>query len=247
MSSRIKLKQITGSISGSLLFVGTNNSVTEDYSKLNWNITDSILSIDGKLKISDGSENLGYVLTSDENGLATWTDQNSYEVPISGIQNGINKEFTIAYPLANESRSLFYINGVLYDKSFYTIIGTSLIINTPFGIDYEDELKLYSNITAINSNNSISADHTHSISDVIGLQDELNNADLYLNFTESVTFDFFIPYNMKITSVEKSNSALITIKVNNLAYTLDTAINKFDTLTIESSSASNVIVKGVRI
>jgi hypothetical protein len=148
-------------------------------------ITDSVLNINGKIKITDNNQSSGYVLTSDNNGLATWIDQNLYEVPISGIQNGINRDFTLTNPLINESRSLFYINGALCDKSFYTITGTTLTINTNFVIDGIDQLKLYSNITAINSNNSIIT-HTHSISDVIGLEDFLSNEVVKLTGNQTI-------------------------------------------------------------
>jgi hypothetical protein len=153
VSSKIRLKQITGSASGSILFISTSYSVTEDFAKLNWNSLDSILTIDGKVKITDGSESPGYVLTSDADGLATWTDQSMYEVPISGTQNGVNRVFTLAYAVS-DSKTLFYMNGVLYDNTLYTIDGTTLTIIGDLTIDEDDELNLFSNINGINNNHS---------------------------------------------------------------------------------------------
>jgi hypothetical protein len=83
--------------------------------------------------------------------------------------------------------------------------------------------------------------------DVTNLQTELNNADLYLSFTSAATFELFAPFNMKITSVDKSNAATITVKVNGSAYTFNNTITKFDNITVESNGASNVIVKGEKI
>jgi microcystin-dependent protein len=144
----LKLKQITGSASGSILFISASYSVTEDFAKLNWNSLDSILTINGKVKITDGSESLGYVLTSDADGLATWTDQSMYEVPISGTQNGVNRVFTLAYAVS-DSKTLFYMNGVLYDNTFYTIDGTTLTLNEAPGTGWE--LKLFTNIPGIDN------------------------------------------------------------------------------------------------
>jgi hypothetical protein len=158
LSAKIKLKQIKGSTSGSILFVNTSNSITEDFSKLNWNSEDSILTINGKVKITDGSESPGYVLTSDADGLATWAessfiDQSMHEVPLSGTQNGINKVFTLAYDI-NDSQNILFVNGVLYDDDHYTINGTTLTITGNIRIEEDDELKLYSNINITNNNNN---------------------------------------------------------------------------------------------
>lgn len=67
------IKQVRGLSQGSVLFLGTNSVVSEDYNKLNWSQSDSVLSIGGKIKIVDGSQQNGYVLTTDSNGLATWS------------------------------------------------------------------------------------------------------------------------------------------------------------------------------
>jgi hypothetical protein len=52
---------------------------------------------------------------------------------------------------------------------------------------------------------------------------------------------------MKITAVEKNNSATIIIEVNDFSYTLDTTITKFDKITVSSDAASKVVVKGEKI
>jgi hypothetical protein len=89
--------------------------------------------------------------------------------------------------------------------------------------------------------------HTHNISDVTNLQTELNNADLYLSYSSAATFEFFAPFNMRITSIDKSNAATITVRVNGSLYTFNNTITKFDVITVESSGSSSVIVKGEKI
>jgi hypothetical protein len=81
---------------------------------------------------------------------------------------------------------------------------------------------------------------------VTGVSDDLN-ADLYVLFESAETFEFFAPFDMKITAVEKNNSATIIIEVNDFSYTLDTTITKFDKITVSSDAASKVVVKGEKI
>jgi len=69
--AQLNIKQIRGASQGSILFLGTNSVVTED-SNLKWSDLDSTLSINGSIKITDGGEQEGYVLTSDSDGLASW-------------------------------------------------------------------------------------------------------------------------------------------------------------------------------
>jgi hypothetical protein len=74
-----------------------------------------------------------------------------------------------------------------------------------------------------------------------------SNSDMFLLFEQAGSFDFFAPYNMKITAIEKNNSATITIKVNNVNYTFGNTISKFDDIKIESNGVSKVIIKGDKI
>ena len=78
------IKQIRGASQGSLIFLGTNSVLSEDYNRLNWNQSQNVLSISGQIKISDGTQQSGYFLVSDNNGLATWTESSI------SITNGID-------------------------------------------------------------------------------------------------------------------------------------------------------------
>jgi hypothetical protein len=148
MISKIRLKQVIGTTPGSILFID-NNSITEDFSKLNWNSGNEILTINGKVKIANGSENTGYVLTSDSNGLATWKDPSMFKLNISGPKNGVNKTFTLDSAI-DSNKSIFYINGILYEKDFYTINDNIFNITGDITIDDDDELTLYSKIDDVN-------------------------------------------------------------------------------------------------
>lgn len=66
------IKQIRGASQGSILFLGTNSVVGEDFDNLNWDQSNSVLYINGNLKINDGNQQAGYVLTSDGDGNTTW-------------------------------------------------------------------------------------------------------------------------------------------------------------------------------
>jgi lipopolysaccharide assembly outer membrane protein LptD (OstA) len=81
--AQIDIKQIRGASQGSILFLGTNSTLSEDYNNLNWNQSDNILYINGNIQIVDGNQQEGYVLTSDDTGLATWTQSLSAD-------NGLN-------------------------------------------------------------------------------------------------------------------------------------------------------------
>jgi hypothetical protein len=86
--AQIDIKQIRGGTQGSILFLGTNSVVSEDYSKLNWDISNDTLNINAKLRIQDGTEGVGYVLISDATGLASWTSS------VSGSSNLITSSYS---------------------------------------------------------------------------------------------------------------------------------------------------------
>ncbi len=71
--AQIDIKQLRGASQGSILFLGTGSSVSEDVNKLSWDQNSDVFSLVGKIKIVDGNQQSGYVLTSDGTGLATWT------------------------------------------------------------------------------------------------------------------------------------------------------------------------------
>jgi hypothetical protein len=89
--AQIKIKQILGASQGSILFLGTNSTISEDFNSLNWNQSNKELTVMGtvstdSLIITNGAQS-GYILTSDSNGLASWTSSN--------LINGVDGEGTI--------------------------------------------------------------------------------------------------------------------------------------------------------
>ena len=75
--AQIDIKQVRGGSQGSVLFLGTNSVLSEDYDNLNWDQSSSIFSINGNIKITDGNQTDGYILKTDANGLGTWVDPSS--------------------------------------------------------------------------------------------------------------------------------------------------------------------------
>jgi len=70
--AQIKTKQIRGASQGSILFLGTNSVVSENFDNLRWEHSSNKLIVDGSLQFIDGNQLPGYVLTSDSFGNATW-------------------------------------------------------------------------------------------------------------------------------------------------------------------------------
>jgi hypothetical protein len=69
--AQVDIKQVRGDSPGSVLFLGTNSNITED-SKLRW--IDDVLTLQGNIKIIDGNQQQGWVLSTDNDGLSTWVD-----------------------------------------------------------------------------------------------------------------------------------------------------------------------------
>ena len=97
------IKQIRGASQGSILFLGTSSIVSEEYDKLNWDQSNNIFTINGNLKITDGSQSSGYVLTSDSDGLATWQSNSG-----GGILNATGSTGLGTYWTSNDELS--YMN-----------------------------------------------------------------------------------------------------------------------------------------
>ena len=83
------IKQIRGASQGSILFLGTNSIVSEDFNNLNWNQSNNILYVNGNLQIVDGNQQTGYVLTTDSNGLATWSASQVGITSLNGITQSL--------------------------------------------------------------------------------------------------------------------------------------------------------------
>jgi hypothetical protein len=64
--SQIDIKQIHGASQGSILFLGTNSTVSESFSDLNWNQSDNILHINGNIGI--GTSTPVSILNLSQNG-----------------------------------------------------------------------------------------------------------------------------------------------------------------------------------
>lgn len=95
--SQINIKQIRGSSQGSILFLGTNSTVSEDLNSLNWNQSNKELTVIGTVStdgliITNGAQS-GYILTSDSNGLTSWTSSNS----INGVDGAVSDRWVIQY------------------------------------------------------------------------------------------------------------------------------------------------------
>jgi hypothetical protein len=66
----------------------------------------------------------------------------------------------------------------------------------------------------------------------------VKNANLYyigINFQTTDTFTYVAPDKFRINSTQTSPTRTLTIKVNNVTYTLGNTINLFDTVTVETS------------
>ena len=51
--AQLNLKQIRGLAAGSVLFLDSDSIITEDFNKLNWNVTDQKLNISGSIQLDN--------------------------------------------------------------------------------------------------------------------------------------------------------------------------------------------------
>jgi hypothetical protein len=72
---------------------------------------------------------------------------------------------------------------------------------------------------------------------------KIKEANLYLNFVDVEPFEFVAPYNLKFTSVESNNGAVVDLD----GYVLGNTLNKFDVLNISINQASFIILKGEKV
>lgn len=80
------IKQIRGTTQGSILFLGTNSVVSEDYN-IRWDASTQNFFINGNIQIQDGNQQQGYILTSNSSGIASWTASSSL---VDGISKGVD-------------------------------------------------------------------------------------------------------------------------------------------------------------
>ena len=71
--AQMNIKQIRGASQGSILFVGTNSVVSENFNNLRWDNSSQKLVVDGTFQYIDGNQQSGYYLVSDNLGNASWT------------------------------------------------------------------------------------------------------------------------------------------------------------------------------
>ena len=193
------IKQIRGASQGSILFLGTSSVVSEDFDNLNWNQSSNILYINGSLQIVDGNQQFGYVLTSDVNGLATWSasqasTQSITEITISGTQNGVNKDFTLSSELTYP-QNLFFINGQLVTESIdYTILGPTLSLS--IAPESSDILRLFGTIAPFAGAGIISLNSLVGVNQFLTSTSSNSNIDLIINSSINThTFDANINFN----------------------------------------------------
>ena len=82
----LDIKQLHGASQGSILFLGTNSIVSENYNNLRWNQVTNTLTLDGGFQYIDGNQQSGYILVSDVSGNATWTSSVAV-----GATNGLSE------------------------------------------------------------------------------------------------------------------------------------------------------------
>jgi hypothetical protein len=142
--AQMNIKQVKGPTpsEGSILFLGTNSVVSENFDNLRWDNTNKVVTVDGSIQLLNGnfqylngSVQSGYILTSDAQGIASW-QQNSFltqsvvQIEILGTQNGINRDFLLTAAITSPV-NLFFINGQLLTDGYdYLISGTALSINS---------------------------------------------------------------------------------------------------------------------
>lgn len=261
--AQTRIKQVRGASQGSILFLGTNSVVSEDVNKLSWNQSTDLLEIVGNIKINNGAQQPGYVLTTDSSGLATWSQsiaptQSIVEIPITGTQNGINKDFVLAYELLYPSH-LFFINGQLLQSSVdYSISGTAISIDIDRPAPTTtDSLRIFGAATGLNS----------GLQDLNGLttliQSFTTSTDGNLVFNISSTVDTH-DFNIQLSNVLSGNKTFsndvyvngsLEVGTNSFfsgnlipnvdgIYTLGSATNQWESLYVASQS---IYVGGVTI
>jgi len=168
------IKQIRGASQGSLIFLGTNSVLSEDYNRLNWNQSQNVLSISGQIKIADGTQQPGYFLVSDNDGLATWTESSISLT--NGIDNiggsiGLGGTFSQTTVLYGDGYDLFIegIGNIVITASVFDVAADGLIsLDAGTGsiqIVGDEDISIISlkNDVTINSNNFVISTTSSSI------------------------------------------------------------------------------------
>lgn len=201
--AQLDIKQIRGASQGSLLFLGTNSIVSEEFSSLNWSQSNNILYVGGQIQMVDGNQQSGYVLTTDANGLATWSQsQTITEITISGTQNGTNRNFVLSDSLTYP-QNLFFINGQLVQESVdYTISGTALTIDSSISAPVStDTLRLFGTVAPLLGSGILSINGLSNTYQYFTSSSSDGNIDVNINSSINThSFDINVLFNDSGTS-----------------------------------------------
>ena len=156
----IDIKQLRGASQGSVLFLGTNSIVSENYNNLRWDQTTNTLIVDGGFQYIDGNQQSGYILVSDSSGNATWTSSVAV-----GATNGLSEISTGVIGLGGTLSQNTTINSEGLDftiQNFDTLTFTGSVVdvqldNGLFLVDSGDtgSVDIYSGDTTIFASYSI--------------------------------------------------------------------------------------------
>jgi len=118
--AQMNIKQIRGASQGSILFLGTNSVVSENFNNLRWDNSSQKLVVDGTFQYIDGNQQSGYYLVSDSLGNASWTASisgNNGTSGTSGLSGDIyhgTSSTTIVVPIAGSVVNFVMTAGLSY-------------------------------------------------------------------------------------------------------------------------------------
>lgn len=154
-------------------------------------------------QIRGASQGSGYVLTTDDNGLATWSQsQTITEITISGTQNGSNRNFVLSDSLTYP-QNLFFINGQLTQESIdYTISGTALTIDSSIPAPIStDTLRLFGTIAPLLGSGVLSVNGLSNTYQYFTSSSSDGNIDININSSvDTHSFDVNVLFNDSGTS-----------------------------------------------
>jgi hypothetical protein len=144
---------IPGGTEGSVLFLGPGSTLAQNNADFFWDNTNdrlglgtntptATLHVDGTFRLVDGTQALGYVLTSDANGNAHWAPPGTGSSGYDLIQNqgvSVPQETTInltslliASDVGGKTQLDINVTNLANDSTFITAIASSLVADTTF-------------------------------------------------------------------------------------------------------------------
>jgi len=196
--SQINIKQIRGASQGSILFLGTNSTVSEDWNSLSWNQSNKELTVIGtvstdSLIIANGAQS-GYILTSDSNGLTSWTSSSS----INGVDGAVSDRWVIQYVDNTNPDSVgnLSLNSATFSDVSVVKIRPIALSGGDWGgyftelqskMDIISRYKLKIQLTDINNNsNFVLLNSDSGASEIFGYTFNIDNSFTVFNGTPSV-------------------------------------------------------------